>query len=81
MTSPLTIFALSLIKQNRFHVATALHSYKSQRMLKHAKNISDTLTCTSRVLCVECVTCFVEFMNHKGCRVKKTEKHVLGVFE
>ena len=31
--------------------------------------------------CVECVTCFVEFMNHKGCRVKKTEKHVLGVFE
>ena len=20
---------------------------------------------------VECVTCFVEFMNHKGCRVKK----------
>ena len=30
---------------------------------------------------VECVTCFVEFMNHKGCRVKKEKKHVLGVFE
>ena len=35
------------------HVSTALHSYKSQRMLKHAKNISDTLTCTSLVLGIQ----------------------------
>ena len=37
------IFASSLNKTNRPHVAVALYSYKSQRTSKHAKNTSDTL--------------------------------------
>ena len=41
--SPLTIFASSIIKTNRFHIVLALYSYKSQRTSKGAKNISDTL--------------------------------------
>ena len=39
-------FVSSLNKTNRFHVAVALYSYKSQRISEHAKNISDTLNCT-----------------------------------
>ena len=46
VTSPLTIFASSFSKTNRFHVAMAMYGYKSQRMSKRPRNISDTLNCT-----------------------------------
>ena len=51
---------------------------------KYENTLTETLerhAPLKRRVIVECVTCFVEFMNHKGCRVKKQKKHVLGVFE
>ena len=38
-------FCFFINKTDRFHVAVALYSYKSQRMSEHAKNIRDTLFC------------------------------------
>ena len=38
-------FCFFINKTNRFHVAMALYSYKSQRMSEHAKNIRITLIC------------------------------------
>ena len=38
-------FCFFINKTNRFHVAVALYSYKSQRMSEHTKNIRDTLIC------------------------------------
>ena len=46
VTPLLTIFASSLNKKNRFHVAVSLYHYKLLRTSKCAKNISVALNCT-----------------------------------
>ena len=51
--SPLTNFASSFSKINRFYVVMALYSYTSQRMSKHAENISETLNCAQLILGIQ----------------------------
>ena len=45
------------------------------------KFLNKLVSKSDTTVCVECVTCFVEFMNRKGCRVKKEKSMCSEFFE